>query len=66
MALSIDYQDVGAQCGALAARVLAGEHPSSLPITTPQKVTLHINLKMAETIGLNIPADRLKGAVVIR
>ncbi len=66
MALSIDYQEVGAQCGGLVTRVLAGEHPSSLPITTPQKVTLHINLKTAETIGLNIPADRLKGAVVIR
>ncbi len=66
MALSVDYQEVGAQCGGLATRVLAGEYPWMLPITTPQKVTLHINLKTAETIGLKIPADRLKGAVVIR
>jgi putative ABC transport system substrate-binding protein len=66
MALSVDYQAVGAQCGGLATRVLAGEYPSSLPITTPQKITLHINLKTAETIGLKIPADRLKRAVVIR
>ena len=66
MALSVDYQEVGAQCGGLATRVLAGEYPWTLPITTPQKVTLHINLKTAETIGLKIPADRLKGAVVIR
>jgi putative tryptophan/tyrosine transport system substrate-binding protein len=66
MALAIDYQDVGAQCGGLATRILSGENPSSLPITTPQKVVLHVNLKTAETIGLKIPADKLKGAVVLK
>ncbi len=66
MALEADYQDVGAQCGGLAARILTGEQPSSLPITRPQKLTLHVNLKTAETIGLKIPAERLKGAVVIK
>jgi len=66
MALAVGYQEVGAQCGGLATKILAGESPSSLPITTPQKVTLHVNLKTAETIGLKIPAERLKGAVVIR
>lgn len=66
LALAIDYQEVGAQCGGLAAKLLAGESPSSLPITTPQKTVLHINLKTAETIGLKIPPERLKGAVVLR
>jgi putative tryptophan/tyrosine transport system substrate-binding protein len=65
-ALAVDYQEVGAQCGALAARILAGESPSSLPVTTPQKTILHVNLKTAETLGLKIPPDRLKGAVVLR
>ena len=66
MALDADYQEVGAQCGGLAARILTGEQPSTLPITRPQKLTLHVNLKTAETIGLKIPAERLKGAVVIK
>jgi putative ABC transport system substrate-binding protein len=66
MALAIDYQDVGTQCGGLATRILSGENPGSLPITTPQKVVLHVNLKTAETIDLKIPAERLKGAVVLR
>ena len=66
LALAIDYQEVGAQCGGLAARLLAGESPSSLPITTPQKTVLHINLKTADTIGLKISPERLKGAVVLR
>jgi putative ABC transport system substrate-binding protein len=66
LALAIDYQEVGTQCGGLAARILSGESPSALPITTPQKTILHVNLKTAETLGLKIPADRLKGAVVLR
>lgn len=63
MALDVDYQEVGAQCGGLAAKILAGDPPSSLPVTTPQRVTLHVNLKTAETIGLKISPERLKGAV---
>jgi putative ABC transport system substrate-binding protein len=66
LALAIDYQDVGAQCGGLATKLLSGENPSSLPVTTPQKVVLHVNLKTAETIGLKIPSERLKGAVVLK
>lgn len=66
LALDADYQEVGAQCGGLAAKILAGETPASLPITTPQKATLHVNLKTAETIGLKISPERLKSAVVVR
>jgi len=66
MALEVDYQEVGAQCGGLAAKILTGDQPSSLPVTTPQKITLHVNMKTAETIGLKIPPDRLKGAVVLK
>jgi putative ABC transport system substrate-binding protein len=66
LALDADYQEVGAQCGALAVKILAGEAPTALPVATPQKATLHVNLKTAEVIGLKIPADRLKGAVVVR
>jgi len=66
LALAVDYQEVGAQCGALANRILAGESPSALPVLTPQKVVLHVNLKTAETLGLRIAPDRLKGAVLVR
>lgn len=66
LALAVDYQEVGAQCGGLAARILSGENPSSLPVTTPHRAILHVNLKTADTIGIKIPAERLKGAVVVR
>jgi putative ABC transport system substrate-binding protein len=66
LALDADYQEVGAQCGGLAAKILTGDRPSSLPITTPQRATLHVNLNTAEIIGIKIPANRLKGAVVLK
>lgn len=66
LALAVDYQEVGNQCGTLATRILAGDNPSSMPITTPQRAILHVNLKTAETLGIKIPPDRLKGAVVLR
>lgn len=66
LALAIDYQEVGAQCGGLATKILSGENPASLPITTPQRLVLYVNLKTAETIGLKIPSERVKGAVVLK
>ena len=66
MALAAVYQEVGAQCGEHAVRIFLGDHPSSLPITIPQEVTMYLNLKTAEIIGLKIPPDRVKGAVVIK
>ena len=66
MALAANYKEVGTQCGELAARVLSGEDPSSLPITMPQTITMYINLKTAEIIGLKIPVDQVKEAVVLR
>jgi putative ABC transport system substrate-binding protein len=66
MALSVDYRAVGEQCGALALQVLAGRAPGELTVTVPQKVTLHLNLRTAESIGLKIPPQAVKGAVLVR
>jgi putative ABC transport system substrate-binding protein len=66
MALAVDYGDVGDQCGALAGQVLAGRSPATLAVTVPERVTLHLNLKTAELIGLKIPSRVLKGAVLVR
>jgi ABC-type uncharacterized transport system substrate-binding protein len=39
-------------------RILRGELPSSLPVQAPTKYVLSINLKVASTLGLNVP-DKL-------
>jgi putative ABC transport system substrate-binding protein len=64
IALSVDYKDIGFQCGEQAVQVLRGSAPSSLPITVPRKVTLHINLNFARALGLPVPPQVLEKAVV--
>lgn len=66
MALAANYEEIGTQCGQLTTRILAGDEPSALPITTPKRTTIYLNLKTAETIGLKIPSPAMKGAVLIR
>lgn len=55
LALSCNYEDIGRQSGELAVRILAGEKPSQIPITVPRKVSLLLNRKVAERIGIKIP-----------
>lgn len=56
-AIYCDYEDVGAQTAALALRVLRGASPESVPITTPRRVALALNLRTAERLHVTLPSD---------
>lgn len=62
--LSYGYHTVGEKTGEYALRIFKGEEASSLPITTPEKYSLYINVQAAEKLNIEIPEDLLKKAVI--
>jgi putative tryptophan/tyrosine transport system substrate-binding protein len=62
VAVGPDYQDVGRQSGELAIMMLGGQNAAQLPVASPRKVMLSLNLRTAEIIGLRIPDNVVKKA----
>lgn len=61
-ALGQDFVDIGRAAAESAVRILAGTPPSALPISTPRKTSLIVNMRVAEEIGLRIPEDVIRKA----
>lgn len=63
-----DFRQLGAQGGAMAARVLRGESPDHMPIELPRTMRIVVNADAARTLGVELPAalvnraDRVIGA----
>lgn len=52
-----DFADIGAQAGEIVKRVAAGAAPESIGVQPARKASLSINLKVAGTLGVALPAD---------
>ena len=57
-----DYYDGGRESGLIAARVMRGESPASIPFQAPRKTKFVINLAAARAVGLKLPPSVLKRA----
>jgi ABC-type uncharacterized transport system substrate-binding protein len=62
LAVSRDYHDGGRQTGLLAARVMRGESPASIPFQPVFQNVLVVNPKAALRYGMTLPASLVKRA----
>jgi len=65
ISLAIDYYGMGQQTARMAQRLLQGEAPSSLPVESLEDFRIHINLKAAEIMRVELPVSLLQSADVI-
>lgn len=61
----IDYRNLGFQTGLMAVEIIEGKVPSELPLQTLKDTQLVINKDSAKKLGINIPDDIMKSAVVV-
>ncbi len=64
VAFGFNHYEAGRQAGRIADQVLKGINPGDLPVETAE-FFLAINLKTAETIGLQVPYSILQQAKII-
>lgn len=55
MAVSCDYEDIGAQAGETACMILDGIMPASIAVTYPRMTKLYLNLTVADRLNIKIP-----------
>ncbi len=60
--LARDYADGGREAGLLAARIMRGENPATIPFQGVKKTRLIVNLEAARSLGLALPPALIKQA----
>ncbi len=60
-----DYFDGGHQAGLIAARVMRGEHPSTIPFQSLETVHVMVNLDAARSAGIRIPRSLVERATKV-
>ena len=64
-AMGFDYYQHGRQTGAMAASILNGAKPESLPVEFQKELQLHINAGFSRQMGLEPPAETVKKATQV-
>jgi putative ABC transport system substrate-binding protein len=62
LSLGPDFSTIGRGAALYIHRILQGTNPGDLPVVSPPKFLLIVNLKAAQALGLNVPSSVLLGA----
>ncbi len=65
VSLAIDYYSMGRQTARMAERLLQGEAPSTIPVASREDFRIHLNLKAAALMGIEVPVSLLQSADAI-
>lgn len=60
--LDWDFTDLGAQCGEMTQKVIAGAPPNTLPPASPRTVLYSLNLLTARKMRIELPEQVVRGA----
>ena len=60
--LDWDYEDLGAQCGEMAQKVLGGTAPAAIPAVSPRRVLYTLNLFTARQMKITLSGELVRGA----
>ncbi|MCK4548334.1 MAG: ABC transporter substrate-binding protein [Candidatus Eisenbacteria sp.] len=66
LALSCDYQDMGRQASENVLQILAGQSAGGIPVSSPRATALHLSLRTARLIGIEIPSPVVAKAKEVR
>jgi putative ABC transport system substrate-binding protein len=59
LGLSSSYHENGRQGARIAARLLAGEAPSDVPVALPEEIRIHYNERTARRLGIDLSPEAL-------
>jgi putative ABC transport system substrate-binding protein len=62
IAYGVDFPHIWREAGVLVDKILNGAKPADLPVQQATRFEVVVNLKVAKTIGITIPATLLTRA----